>query len=174
MRKQLICVFLLGWLSLAGMGELFAADLKIGVVDLQRVALPQLEDINDQLRADFIEPRQQRILKSQQDLQDKITKLQTEAITLGVSQKQALEAEVRRLNRDLPRMQQDLQEDATRQQQSLMEVFNQRAVAQIVEFAKKEKYDLILPQNLALYAVDSLDVTDKIIDIIAKSNKSKK
>ncbi|MEE9452089.1 MAG: OmpH family outer membrane protein [Gammaproteobacteria bacterium] len=140
-----------------------AAELKIGVVDVEKVLPEQLEKINKELTESFIEPRQEKILAARQKVQDLVAKLQTEAVTMSVSERQVLEDEIRALDREAPRLQQDLQDDVNRRQQQLLEDYNMILQDKIAAFAEKEGYDLILQKNVTLYDSQALDITDKVL-----------
>ena len=93
------------------------ADIKIGVVNYQRLAQgsPQAKAAQDALQADFA-PRQRELATLQGQLKAKEDKLQKDAATMSESQRSNAEKELRDGYRDLQRKQQEAQEGVQRRE----------------------------------------------------------
>jgi outer membrane protein len=96
-------------------------------------------------------------------LQDNLEK---EALTMSDVDRQAGEAELGKLSRDLQRLQREFREELNLRKNQEMKLVLEMANKAIFKIAEKEKYDLILQE--AVYRSPRLDITDKVIEALAK------
>jgi outer membrane protein len=144
-------------LTLAGIGTA-TAQVKIAVIDTQK-ALAQTEDIKKaqtDLEAKF-KPRDDQMRKLQKELEDIQAQLNSGKLNeLGT---QEMQTEGARKQRELQRVQQDLQEDV----QNARTEFLQRASARMQEVVKKlaeEKgLDIVVEGSNTLFYKPSFDIT---------------
>jgi outer membrane protein len=144
-------------LTLASIGTA-TAQVKIAVIDTQK-ALAQTEDIKKaqaDLEAKF-KPRDDQMRKLQKELEDIQTQLNSGKLNeLGT---QEMQTEGARKQRELQRVQQDLQEDV----QNARTEFLQRASARMQEVVKKvaeEKgLDIVVEGSTTLFYKPSFDIT---------------
>jgi outer membrane protein len=144
-------------LTLAGIGTA-TAQVKLAVIDTQK-ALAQTEDIKKaqtDLEAKF-KPRDDQMRKLQKELEDIQTQLNSGKLNeLGT---QEMQTEGARKQRELQRVQQDLQEDV----QNARTEFLQRASARMQEVVKKvaeEKgLDIVVEGSNTLFYKPSFDIT---------------
>ena len=144
-------------LMLAGIGTA-TAQVKIAVIDTQK-ALAQTEDIKKaqtDLEAKF-KPRDDQMRKLQKELEDIQAQLNSGKLNeLGT---QEMQTEGARKQRELQRVQQDLQEDV----QNARTEFLQRASARMQEVVKKvaeEKgLDIVVEGSNTLFYKPSFDIT---------------
>ncbi len=152
------------------------AELKIGVVDLQRAM--ELSEAGQKAKAVF----QKKVDKVQQDLkakQDELAKLKDELDRQGV-----LLSEEARLEKqssyqlglkDFKRLYEDAQEELRREDAKLSEKILKDLQEVIDAYGEKEKYDLIMEktQSGLIHRNANLDITNKIILLYDESKKGK-
>jgi outer membrane protein len=126
MNKLLYAVVALASIGVAN------ADVKIAVINTQKALLEteEIKKAQHDLEAKF-KPRQDQMTKLQKELEDIQSQLQSGKLNeLGT---QEITAEGQRKQRDLQRVQQDLQEDVERERSEII----QRAGARMQEVVKK-------------------------------------
>jgi len=126
MNKLLIAVFMLASIGTA------SAQVKIAVINTQKALLETEEIKKAQLGMEAkFKPRQDQMVKLQKELADIQTQLNSGKLNeLGT---QELNSEGTRKQRELQRLQQDLQEDVERERTDII----QRAGARMQEVVKK-------------------------------------
>jgi len=152
---------------MAAMNIAAADDLKIGVVNLERVLREAVPAINAQkkLEKEFA-AREQELQKASKQIKDLQAALDKENAALSESERRAKEQDLARMNLDYQRMQREYREDANlRRNEELASVF-ERANKVVQEIATTEKFDLILQD--AVYISPRIDITDKVIKALAE------
>lgn len=151
-----------------------AADLKIGVVSVERILTeaPQVDAVNTSMLERFGPQR------------DELQKLEKEITGLQENYKRnelvMTEDKLNDLKKDIIGKIQMLKQKEARLTQEVNTVRSQelatlqQQVRGIIEdIAKKGKYSLILSEGVA-YASDKLDITDKVLEQMKKAFESKK
>lgn len=160
MRKPLL-VFTAALFSIFA-GQLQAADLKIGVVNSQKLIAesPQAAALRDQLQQEFA-PQMRELQSQQNEIKTLQEKFKRDEAVMSESERSAMERRMRDLVRDFQYGQQTLQEDQrSRYNEGMGRLQNELRTA-IQGFAKAEGYDLILTEPA--YSADALDVTDQVL-----------
>lgn len=159
--KRSVIVLLSAVMS-TGAASLAAAQAKIGVVDVQRLAAeaPQAKEATEKMRAEFL-PRQTEIETLQKTLQARETKLNKDAATMTEVQRTAEEKALRDGVRDLQLKQSSYTSDLNARRQEEQEKIQALLNTEVQAFAKAQGYDLILMD--AAYATDALNVTGSIL-----------
>ena len=153
--------------------NVFAAELKIGVVSVERILTeaPQVDAVNTSMlerfgpQRDELQKMEKEITKMQENYkrnelvmtEDKLNDLKKEIITKiqMLKQQEALLT----------------QEVGTVRNQELA-VLQQQVRGIIDDIAKKGKYSLVLSEGVA-YADEKLDITDKVLDRMKAAFKKK-
>jgi len=144
------------------------AELKVGVVDLQRAM--ELSAEGQKAKAVF----QQKVEKIQRDLkerQDRLTVLkdqmerQATSGLLSAGARSDMEREYQDRLRDFKRLYEDYQEEMRREDGELSERILRRLIEVIEGMGMKGGYDLILEktQSAVLYRSNAVDLTDQVI-----------
>ena len=149
---------------LSGVATLASADMKIGVVNINRLASesPQAKAANDSLTAEFA-PRMKSIQARQQTLKAQEDKLNKDAVTMTEVQRSAAEKNLRDGYRDLQMQQSAFQDDLNARKQDEQEKIQRVLYDEVSAFAKAQGYDLILADGV-LYAKGTLDVTNSVLE----------
>lgn len=160
MRKPLL-VITAALLSIFA-GQLYAAELKIGVVNSQKLIAesPQATALRDQLQQEFA-PQMRELQAQQNEIKSLQEKFKRDEAVMSESERGAMERRMRDLVRDFQFGQQTLQEDQRARYNEAMGRLQNELRKAIQEFAKAEGYDLILTE--AAFSADALDVTDQVL-----------
>jgi len=158
----------LAMLALAcGSASAFAAELKIGFIDAERINKESApaERASKQLEKEFA-PRAQELQRREAQIKTMQGQLEKEALTLGEAERRTKEQELGRLSLDFQRMQREYREDLNlRRNQELGALF-ERANRAIRQIAEAEKYDIILQE--AVYRNPKIDITEKVLKALAE------
>lgn len=152
--------------ALAGVG---AAQTKVGVVSLQRAVLQsdEIQKASKDLEAKY-RPRQQRMEGLQKELQDIQQRLQSGAGKLSPQNESDLTSEGQRKQRELQRLNEDLQADVERERNEILGRSSQRMQEVVRKLAEDKGLDLVIDVGQVIYVKPSIDLT---ADAIAAYNK---
>jgi outer membrane protein len=152
MNKLLLAV-----LALASVGAA-TAQVKLAVINTQK-ALLDTEDMKKaqrDLEAKF-KPRQDEMVKLQKELQDIQTQLQSGKLNeLGT---QEMTSEGQRKQRDLQRMQQDLQEDVERERTEILQRAGMRMQEVVKKLADEKGLDVVVDTSNTVFYKPALEIT---------------
>jgi len=149
---------------------------KIAVLNPEQVLLQSEigKKINDELTAksktlkEKVDKKQAELEKFRQDLEKKSAVLSLEA-------KDEKEREYQKQYRELQQLVEDAKYEMQQAQRKALEPLSNNLRDIVHKFAKEHGYALMLDSRAGiLYAVDEIDVTDKILDLFNKENKVKK
>lgn len=172
-RTATAIIFVLTLISTFLTSNVFAADMKVGVVSVERILTeaPQVEAVNTSMLERFGPQRDEL-----QKLEKEVTKLQEDykrnELVMTEDKLQEKKKEIIGKIQVLKQQEATLsQEVATVRNQELAVL--QKQVSGIIEdIAKKGKYSLVLSEGVA-YADEKLDITDKVLDQMKKAFKKK-
>ncbi|UXY14309.1 OmpH family outer membrane protein [Chitiniphilus purpureus] len=141
-----------------------SAELKIGVVDTERILRESAPAIRatKRLEKEF-EVRRQELQKV--SAQGKALQQGMEKNSLPELERKARERELVRLNQDFLRMQRELNEDLNARRNEELAGLQERVNNAIQQIANGEKYDLILQE--AAWRNPKIDITDKVLKLLA-------
>ncbi|MDA8170123.1 MAG: OmpH family outer membrane protein [Nitrospiraceae bacterium] len=164
MKKILITVLVL-LLPVAA----FAADIKIGYVDLQKAlnesnagkeAKTDLEDAMKKIQGDIDKKVAEREkLKAELDKQ---------ALVLSPEAKREKADQIDKLERETERMINDANVEMQKRQRQKEVAILQGIKGVIDSIGKKENYLIILPADVILYSKGGIELTDRVIDTYNK------
>lgn len=166
--KKLFAIVLTG-LSLACFGNVFADDLKVGVIDLHEILdkTPQLKKINDDLKKQF-GPQEEKIKKAQQALMDESKKYERDNTTMSASDRKNLQEKILKDRQDLQQMSIDFQQKAAAEQGKAMQKLLEQIQAIIKQVAEKNKLNLVLQKEGVPYFDEKLSITNQVVKQLAK------
>lgn len=161
-----ICALSLVPLLLLSAGQAKAADLRIGVVDTERIlreSAPAMKS-EKKIEKEFA-ARDQEIKKVSQQIRDIQAFLDKEGMTLPDAERRNKERELDNLNVNLQRMQREFREDLNLRKNEELNIVLGLANKAIQQIAEGEKFDLILQE--AVYRNPKIDITDKVLKFLA-------
>jgi outer membrane protein len=158
---------LVGLLFAMGMSNLFADNVKVGIVDLQKImqTAPQMKAIQQQLEKNF-KPRRDKLVAMEESLKKDMEKFKRDNAVMSDAQKKDLEKKILAAQQLFEREGQQYQQELSTAHNEAMEGLYTKIRTAIKKVAETKKYDIILQKDAAPYSVDSLDVTADVMKSI--------
>lgn len=166
MNKLLIAA-----LALASIGTA-SAQVKIAVINTQKALLETEEIKKAQLGMEAkFKPRQDQMVKLQKDLADIQTQLNSGKLNeLGT---QELTAEGQRKQRDLQRLQQDLQEDVERERTDIIQRAGTRMQEVVKKLADEKGLDIVVDSANTVFFKPTFEITGEATSAYNKTYPAK-
>lgn len=154
--------------SALGTAGALADDIKIGVVDTERVLAESAPAVRalKKIEKEFL-PRDQEIKKMALEAKTLQDFLEKEGQTMPEAERRDKERDLATLNREIQRAQRQMREDLSLRQNDEVAALQLSATAVIQVIAETEKYDLILPLRDLVYRSPRIDITEKVIEALA-------
>ncbi|WP_153306404.1 OmpH family outer membrane protein [Desulfogranum japonicum] len=149
-----------------------AADLKIGIIDMQRVVVTSTggkkaqEIVNKrmkELQGDF-KKDEDALLGLQKEIEKKSSAWSDEM-------KQEKANEFRKMRRDLMAKQEDANVEIKQLREENLGPILQELQKVVSQLGEKEGYTLILPRQAAIHVDKEIDLTDKVIKALNEASK---
>jgi outer membrane protein len=162
--KKFFCI---AFLAVFGAG-LASAQVKIGIVNSQKALLDteEIKKAQKDLETKF-KPRQDQMAKLEKDLQDIQTQLQSGR--LNQTGEQELTAQGQRKQRELTRIQQDLQADVESERNDILQRAGTRMQDIVKKVAEEKGLDVVLDSAGTHFFKATLDITG---DTVTAYNKA--
>lgn len=142
----------------------FAADIKIGYVDFNKV---QVESVAGKKAVKTIETmfndKQAQLDSRQKELEKLMDELDKQAPMLSAEVKKQKEDKLQKDYKDLQRFKADAEEDLNKKKAEIAQSMLLEVSGIIKKYGNEEGYTLILERTVVLYAPDAVDITEKII-----------
>ena len=162
--KRTLCNAVLG-LALLGAFALPAAaqDTKIGVVNVPVLLdrAPQTKAAMDALQEEFA-PRQREFLAKQKEHEDLTAKIQKDVAVMGETERKNAEKNLRDLQRDVARLQQEFREDLELRQNEELGQLQRALLKEVQDYATANGYDLIVGDGV-LFASTAVNITEEVL-----------
>ncbi len=158
---------LLGLFLALGLGQTaYAADLKVGFIDAERINRESVpaERATKKLEKEFA-PREQELRKMEQQIKSVQGQLEKDGLTMSESDRRNREQELARLTREFQRLQREFREDLNLRRNEELAALFERANKVIKQIAESEKFDLIIQE--AVYRSARIDLTEKVLKALA-------
>ncbi len=164
LRVLLVCS------ALSFMAATAAAQTKLAVISLQRAVLEsaEIQKVSAAMEAKY-KPRQQEIEKLQRDVQGIQQQLQAGAGKLTPQAEADLTAQGQRKQRDIQRMNEDLQSDVTAERNEVLGKSSQKMAEVVKKLAEDKGYDVVVDITNTVYYKPALDIT---AEALAAFNKA--
>jgi outer membrane protein len=163
LRLAMACLALVS-LSKAGLGQ-----TKVAIVSLQRAVLGCAEIKKAAAMETKYKPRQQEMERLQRELEGIQQQLQTNAGKLTSAAQADLQAQGQRKQRDLQRLNDDLQADVTAERNEILGSSGKRMKEIVQKLADEKGLDMIVDEQSTLFFKPALDLT---ADAIAAYDKA--
>lgn len=147
-----------------------SASMKIGVLDWQQLLTkaPQAEEAGKRLEKEF-QARKDKLMGKQKEFQAKQEKLQRDRDTMSDAERSKSEKDLTKIQQDLRHLDEELRSDYTARHREEMDEFIKIVREVVDKLAAEEKYDLVLPQEATLFMNERIDVTEKVLQRLAKT-----
>ena len=140
-----------------------AQDLKIGVVNVSLLMdrAPQTKAAMDALQEEFA-PRQREIIAKQKEFEELGTKFQKDSAVMGETERRNAEKNLRDLQRDVARLQQEFREDLELRQNEELAKLQRSILAEVQNYAQTEGYDIVVGDGV-LFASTAANITEEVL-----------
>ena len=140
-----------------------AQELKIGVVNVPVLMdrAPQTKAAMDALQEEFA-PRQREFMAKQKELEDLTAKIQKDVAVMGETERRNAEKNLRDLQRDVARIQQEFREDLELRQNEELGKLQRSLLKEVQDYAQAQGYDLIVGDGV-LFASTAVNITEEVL-----------
>jgi outer membrane protein len=167
LRPLVVCSAFFAFASLA------SAQVKVGIISLQRAVFEsaEIKKADAQMQATF-KPRQDRAEALQKEIAAIAQQLQASNGKLSPAEAD-LTTQGQRKQRDLQRLSDDLQADATAYRNEILSKSSDKMSAVVKKLAEEKGLDLVIDASTALYFKDAMDITKDAIAAYDKAYPAK-
>ena len=164
MKIQTTLQLLVAMAALAWVHPAAAADLKVGVVDLQKVIESSKpgQAMQGQLKAEK-DKMEAELKKKGDEIEELRQRLERESMVMSKEAREEKEREGRIKVNDIKQLQKKYRADLQGLELKLMGQLKDQISGLLEEIGKKEGYVLIISNIAVLYAPNSVDITDTLI-----------
>tara|TARA_R110002049_G_scaffold93308_10_gene230784 strand:- start:4183 stop:4722 length:540 start_codon:yes stop_codon:yes gene_type:complete len=143
-----------------------AQELKIGVVNVPLLMdrAPQTKAAMDALQEEFA-PRQREFAASAKKLEDLTAKVQKDAAVMGEAERRTAEKDLRDLQREVARLQNEFQEDLNLRQNEELGKLQRALLVEVQGYAQTQGYDLVVGDGV-LFASTAVNITEEVLRTI--------
>ena len=140
-----------------------AQEMKIGVVSLQALIenAPQTKAAMDALQEEFA-PRQRELVAKQKEYEELATKAQKDFAVMGETERRNAEKDLRDLQREVTRLQNELREDLNLRQNEEYGLLQRALLKEVQDYAQQQGYDLIVGDGV-LFVSNSVNITEEVL-----------
>lgn len=152
-------------------GSLQAKEVKMGFVDVAAVAaaIPQSQQVQETIRTEF-SAKIAEVNKLETDINFNIEKLRRDGPTMSEKQQQDLTETVNKQRQKYEELARPLDEQIRQRQTEERNRVLGLIKAAIDVIAEREKFDVVLNANSAVYAKPEYDISEKVIQQVGKAN----
>jgi len=149
-----------------------AQDMKIGVVSLPALIerAPQTKIAMDALQEEFA-PRQREFLAKQKEFEELTAKAQKDFAVMGETERRNAEKDLRDLQREVTRLQNEFREDLNLRQNEEYGVLQRSMLKEVQDYAQAQGYDLIVGDGV-LFASNSVNVTEAVLRAVEANHQA--
>jgi outer membrane protein len=146
------------------LGQVASAQLKVAVVNMQRAVFEsaEIKKADSEMQARY-KPRADRAQALQVEIAAIAQQLQSGAGKLTQEAEADLNAEGSRKQRELTRMNEDMQADVERERNEILGKSTQKMSEVVKKLAEGKGLDLVLDNTTTLYFKPAMDITDEAI-----------
>jgi outer membrane protein len=150
------------------------APAKVGVVSLQRAVLDsaEIKAASTAMEAKY-KPRAAEIEKLQNEIVGIRKKLDAEAAKLTPQAASDLNALGQRRQRELQRLQEDLQGEVDRERQEILQKSSQKMAEMVKKIAEEKGLDMVVDVTNAIYFKPALEITTEVLAAYDKAYPGK-
>jgi outer membrane protein len=166
MKRILLTLSIISLMGFVFITSAYAADIKIGVIDTQRIVAESKAGIATRtLFSKEVQENNSRLQTKQKEVQALQEELNTkgkgmDAVALAEKQEKYSKA-----YKELTRMKNDMTQDLEARDNELTQKLLKAIADIVIQYSQNEKYTLILEKGSLVSYDNSVDITDKIIQL---------
>ncbi|MGH7272643.1 MAG: OmpH family outer membrane protein [Polyangiaceae bacterium] len=147
-------------------GKPAAAQMKLGVVDVQRAVMQSEDGLRAQATLKkLFDSRQQELNKRQTDLQKQKEDIDKQKSVLSQQALQKKAEEWQKRMMDLQSTFVEYNKELEKKQKELTDPIFERVLAAIKRVAGQDSYDMIVDRSAVAFARSDLDLTDRVVEM---------
>jgi len=149
-----------------------AQDMKIGVVSLPALIerAPQTKIAMDALQEEFA-PRQREFLAKQKEFEELTAKAQKDFAVMGETERRNAEKDLRDLQREVTRLQNEFREDLNLRQNEEYGVLQRAMLKEVQDYAQTQGFDLIVGDGV-LFASSAVNITEQVLRTVEANHQA--
>jgi outer membrane protein len=153
--------------------SIFAADVNIGVVDRNKVAMdsPQLAAARTELKAKF-ESREKDLMAKQTAFKADVDAYGKNSPTMNKQAKDAAQKKLMDEQKALQTEQEKFQKDLMDAQGGKTKAIEKQIEASVSDVAASKKFDLVIEKAAVVYSKANIDITSEVIAKMKKSGNA--
>jgi outer membrane protein len=166
MKRILLTLSIISLMGFVFITSAYAADIKIGVIDTQRIVAESKAGIATRtLFSKEVQENNNRLQTKQKEVQALQEELNTkgkgmDAVALAEKQEKYSKA-----YKELTRMKNDMTQDLEARDNELTQKLLKAVADIVIKYSQNEKYTLILEKGSLVSYDNTVDITDKIIQL---------
>lgn len=166
MKRILLTLSIISLMGFVFITSAYAADIKIGVIDTQRIVAESKAGIATRtLFSKEVQENNNRLQTKQKEVQALQEELNTkgkgmDAVALAEKQEKYSKA-----YKELTRMKNDMTQDLEARDNELTQKLLKAIADIVIQYSQNEKYTLILEKGSLVSYDNTVDITDKIIQL---------
>jgi outer membrane protein len=166
MKRILLTLSIISLIGFVFITSAYAADIKIGVIDTQRIVAESKAGIATRtLFSKEVQENNSRLQTKQKEVQALQEELNTkgkgmDAVALAEKQEKYSKA-----YKELTRMKNDMTQDLEARDNELTQKLLKAIADIVIQYSQNEKYTLILEKGSLVSYDNTVDITDKIIQL---------
>ncbi|MGI9199750.1 MAG: OmpH family outer membrane protein [Woeseiaceae bacterium] len=165
-KKQIVSLIL--GIAMIGAFSVPAAaqELRVGVVNIQALMeqAPQTKAAMDALQEEFA-PRQREFVAKQKEFEDLQAKAQKDFAVMGETERSNAEKELRDLQREVTRLQNEFREDLNLRQNEELGKLQRSLLKEVQDYAQAQGYDLVVGDGV-LFASSAVNITNSVLQAV--------
>ena len=140
-----------------------AQEVKIGVVNIPQLMeqAPQARVAMEALNEEF-KPREREIVARQTEFQELSERVQRDLAVMGETERRNAEKELRDLQREVTRLQNEFREDLNLRRNEELGVLQRSLLKEVQDFAQASGYDVVVGDGV-LYASSAVNITENVL-----------
>jgi len=140
-----------------------AQDVRIAVVNIPILLdrAPQTRAATAELTNDFA-PREREYNAKLRELEELTTKIQQDAAVMGEAERDSAEQQYRELQREVARLQNDLQEDLNLRRNEMIGELQTIVIREVQTYAEAQGYDLVIAEGY-VFASEAVNITEEVL-----------
>lgn len=162
-KQGLVSVVMLSLVGIAG--NSFAADVKIGVIDVQMIMqkAPEVQKLNTQLQDKF-KPRQDKLTSAKKAIQAEVQDFTKNQAVMKPEEQAKLKNKILADQQAYESQVEAFRKDLSQAQNQSMQHFMGDLQTAVNGIAKKDQYNFILNRAAVPYMESNADITQKVLE----------
>ena len=148
------------------------AETRVGFVNTVQLMeqAPQAQSAQSNIETEFA-PREKELVALQKDIRNLEDRLARDGAVMSEKETSNLERDILSKRRELKRTQDEFRDDLNIRKNEVLSLLQRQMYEATVALAKEKNFDLILGQGV-VFASDSVDITDQVLEKLKQQFKS--